>query len=204
MSYEGARFVSGILDSAQLDHWHSDPARTYLRRGLIVGKSAGNSRWYVCRGEELSADEAAGQTTLSVALTPWTEGSAGTADTGANVFIRSADGTSGPQDLGAIVSRVASTSVTITTGLIIAYVTGDYLYVSPAAADGRHIACGILADDVDMLDPNDPSSTVHQQVSICVAGMVDSTKLLNPMNKFLAELRDSGAGNQGHSFFFGA
>lgn len=198
-SRSGYNDISGVVVSTSRDRGNTGDRVTFLRSGLVMGKNSNDSKWEPIRGSQLSAAEAAAQTELSVdSNVPFTTNGT-TADTGANVWIMSADGTQ-LQNLGAIVS-VGTGTITVTNALDLAYAIDSHVFVAPATLDyGRHIACGILAADVDILDPDDPGTAIDMDAPICFSGWVDSAVLLGITDKAIAELRDGSAGNQAHNF----
>lgn len=110
-----------------------------LVSGTLLGKITASGKYARVRRTTLSADEAIGQTVLSVA-------DASIFSVGQTVSIKEADG-SELEDLGAITARDLTNNantITVTNALAAAKTTGAYLFVN----DGSEKALVILAEEV--------------------------------------------------------
>lgn len=194
------RWVSGIIDDAER-YMPSSANPKWLPAGMIVGRNSNSGLWFICWGAELSADEAAGQTTLSVTTaTGNTRFTASDPDAAAfNIKIVGPGGFPAEQDLGAI-TGVAANTITITNALVVGYPSGSYVYRSPATDYNQDVAVGILDTEVSLDDGYGGSRFV--QVPILVGGIVDTTQLAYSLDLWLSQLRDGTVGDIVHGFGF--
>ncbi len=197
---EGADWVSGIIDDSERYMPDTNNPKL-LRPGLILGHNSDDGKWYICWGALLSADEAAGQTTLSVTTgTGNTRFTTSDPDAAAfNIKIIGPGGTPGEQDLGAA-TTVAADSIIVTNALNVLYPTGSYVYRSPATDYGQDIAQGILYDYVSMDDGI--GGDIDVQAQILVRGLVDESELVAKTDKHVGELRDPALGDIAHQILF--
>lgn len=133
------------------------PLQGELLAGTILGKRS-DGQYAKVRRTTLSADEAIGQTVLSV--TDPTIFSIGQ-----TVKIMEADGTE-VENLGAI-TAIGADTITVTTALVAAKTSGAYVYV----ADGSETALVVLGENV----PNQSSSS---NVEALLGGVFYSNMLL--------------------------
>jgi hypothetical protein len=135
--------ISGVIDKTSRDPWNSDSVYV-LRPGLVLAKHADTGKWHVHRGCLTDAQEAIGQTTISVADTdPF--------QVGDNIIICEVDG-SEVEDLGAITAITEGVSITITTALQAQKETGSYVWVGTADDDNLGYPAGILAGECKVVD----------------------------------------------------
>ena len=196
----GARFYAGIIDDAERDMLNTG-ATLILRPGLILGHNTSDGKWYICWGSQLSAAEAAGQTTLSVTTghgnTRFT-----TSDPDSNAFnvkIVGPGGTPAEQDLGAL-TGVAASTITVTTALNVAYPSGSYVYRSPATDNDQDIAIGILYQYTSV--DNSLGGDIEASAQILVAGTIDESELIGATDLQIGQLRDPNLGDIAHQFMF--
>jgi hypothetical protein len=155
---------------------------TFLEYGLLMGKNSSTSKWYPIRGTTLSADEAQGQTVLSVTRP-------GIFQAGDNVKIVAADGTPAEQDLGAVVTVGAST-ITVTNALTDAagFASADWIYWSPATDYTQDVAVGVLMAEfgVDMLNPSTgvAEDKTGQPILIGFDGRIFDQTVMRQLNSF--------------------
>jgi hypothetical protein len=135
--------ISAVIDKSSLDPWNSE-SHYVLRPGLVLARHATTEKWHVFRQTLTDAQEAIGQTTISVASTEPFE-------VGDNVLICEVDG-SEVEDLGAIVSIAAGATITVTTALQAQKETGSYVWVAGADDDELGYAAGILAGECKVVD----------------------------------------------------
>lgn len=131
-----------------------------LVSGTVLGKITASGKYARLRRTTLSADEAAGQTVLSVA-------DASIFSVGQTVSIMEADKTE-LEDLGAItaVDTVGNT-ITVTNALTAAKSTGAYIFVN----DGSEVAKVILAE-------NAPNSPADVNVAVYLGGPFYTSQLV--------------------------
>lgn len=174
----------------------------WLPAGLPLGHNSNTGKWVICWGAELSADEAAGQTTLSVTTgTGNTRFTASDPDAAAfNVKIIGPGGFPAEQDLGALTGTAANT-ITATNALAVGYLAGSYVYRSPATDYDQDIAQGILLDEVSV-DSGIDGGDVEVQARILVEGVVDQSEMVYALDLFLSQLRDPTVGDIAHQIRF--
>ena len=196
----GMRTTSGIID--HVERYMPDSSNPkMLRPGLVLGHNSNTGNWVICWCTLLSADEAAGQTTLSVTAgtgnTRFTTSDPGSA--AFNVKIIGPGGFPAEQDLGAV-TTVAANTIIITTALAVGYPSGSYVYRSPATDYDQDVAQGILLDYCSMDDGI--GGDADQQTVILVEGVIDQSELTAPTNLLIAQLRDPTLGDVAHAFRF--
>lgn len=194
--------IGGTIDSAERDRLNTSYPMI-LRPGLILARNSNNGRWYICWGTTLSADEAAAQTTLSVATGTGNDGRFDLSDPDSNadnIWIVGPGGIPGTQDLGAL-SGIAASTITVTNGLNVMYPSGSYVYRAPATTPyDADIAQGILYENVSVDAGFGADGNV--QADILTHGIVDSNQLIGSINLWQGQLMDPTIGNVAHEITF--